>query len=51
MDNAKMYVMIDNLTDKNYISSFVIRANSNSALPTVLPGNGRSFNLGLNISF
>lgn len=36
------YLMADNLFDKTYASSYVIRRSATVAMPTYLPGNGRS---------
>jgi len=45
------YVQGDNLTDKTYASAFVIRNTGTTAMPTFLPGNGRSVTAGVTYKF
>lgn len=45
------YLAADNLTDKTYASSYVIRRSATSAMPTFLSGNGRSVVGGLTYRF
>ncbi|KAB0615375.1 TonB-dependent receptor family protein [Castellaniella defragrans] len=45
------YVQGDNLTDETYASAFVIRNTGTTAMPTFLPGNGRSVTAGVNYRF
>ena len=45
------YVQGDNLTDKTYASAFVIRNKGTTAMPTFLPGNGRSVTAGVTYKF
>lgn len=40
--HLRTYLAIDNLFDKNYVSTFVVRAHSQETLPTFLPGSARS---------
>jgi iron complex outermembrane receptor protein len=48
----KAYVAVDNIADKIYASSYVIRNNVGMPnQPTFLPGNGRSFTAGLSYLF
>ncbi len=45
------YVQGDNLTDVTYASAFVIRNTGTTAMPTFLPGNGRSVTAGITYQF
>lgn len=45
------FLVIDNLTDEIYNSSYVVRAESNELLPTFLPDNGRSVSAGVRLHF
>lgn len=45
------YLVADNLTDKVYASSYVIRRTATPAMPTFLPGNGRSLMAGLSYRY
>lgn len=45
------YIQADNLTDETYASAFVIRNAATEALPTFLPGNGRSLTAGISYKF
>lgn len=45
------YLMADNIFDKTYASSYAIRRSATVAMPTYLPGNGRSFFGGLRYAF
>lgn len=45
------YLAADNITDKTYASSYVIRDRATDAMPTFLSGNGRSFSAGLSYKF
>lgn len=45
------YVRADNLTDKTYASAYVVRAAARRIMPTFLPGNGRSIDAGVALSF
>ncbi|MFV0283434.1 MAG: TonB-dependent receptor family protein [Castellaniella sp.] len=45
------YVQGDNLTDETYASAFVIRNTGSAAMPTFLPGNGRSVMAGVSYKF
>lgn len=47
----RAFVRVDNLTDEEYASAFVIRNQSSAAQPTFLPGNGRSFSAGVQLKF
>lgn len=50
-DDWRAFFRIDNLTDEEYASAFVIRNRSNATQPTFLPGNGRSFSVGVTVNF
>jgi iron complex outermembrane receptor protein len=43
--------MADNIFDKTYASSYVIRRSASEAMPTYLAGNGRSFFGGVKYNF
>lgn len=45
------FVAADNLTDKTYASSYVIRRTATAAMPTFLSGNGRSIVAGLSYRY
>uniref|UniRef100_UPI003341EEFE TonB-dependent receptor family protein n=1 Tax=Castellaniella defragrans TaxID=75697 RepID=UPI003341EEFE len=45
------YLQADNLTDETYASAFVIRNSGTTAMPTFLPGNGRSVTAGVAYKF
>jgi len=45
------YLAADNLTDKTYASSYVIRRTATAAMPTFLSGNGRSIVAGLSYRY
>ncbi len=45
------YVQGDNLTNETYASAFVIRNTGTTAMPTFLPGNGRSVTAGVTYKF
>lgn len=45
------YLQADNLTNETYASAFVIRNAGTTAMPTFLPGNGRSITAGLAYQF
>lgn len=45
------YLMADNIFDKTYASSYVIRRSASEAMPTYLAGNGRSFFGGVKYNF
>ncbi|MGP1613608.1 MAG: TonB-dependent receptor domain-containing protein, partial [Pollutimonas bauzanensis] len=45
------YLVADNLSDKIYASSYVIRNTGTAAMPTFLSGNGRSVAAGVNYRF
>ena len=45
------YVQGDNLTNETYASAFVIRNTGTTAMPTFLPGNGRSVTAGVSYRF
>ncbi len=45
------YLQADNLTDETYASAFVIRNTGTTAMPTFLPGNGRSITAGVSYKF
>lgn len=45
------FISGDNLTNKTYASSYVIRNVGTAAMPTYLPGNGRSLSAGLTYKF
>jgi len=47
----RAYVQADNLTDETYASAFVIRDTGTTAMPTFLPGNGRSITAGASYRF
>lgn len=49
--NWSAYVAADNLTDKTYASSYVIRRTATAAMPTFLSGNGRSIVGGVSYRF
>ncbi len=50
-DFFNVFLKLDNITNKNYNSTFVIRERSNPDLPTFLPGNGFSARLGFTLDF
>ena len=47
----RLYANVNNLGDQTYNASYVVRDRSTAAMPTFLPGNGRSFNGGLVLSW
>lgn len=51
MGDWRGYIQGDNLTDKRYASSYVIRNRSTSEQPSFLPGNGRSVSTGITYQF
>ncbi|QLF95026.1 TonB-dependent receptor [Pseudomonas sp. ABC1] len=50
-EGFSVYLQGDNLTDKTYASTFVIRNRADASQPTFLSGSGRSLSAGLNYSF
>lgn len=49
--NWSAYIAADNLTDRTYASSYVIRRSATAAMPTFLSGNGRSIVAGLSYRY
>ena len=45
------YLTVDNLLDKRYASSYVIRNSATPNMPTFLSGTGRSFSAGVSFKF
>ncbi len=50
-DALRLYLKAENLADKVYQSSYVIRGLSKPTQPTFLPGTGRSVSVGVNIQW
>lgn len=50
-EGLSVYVQGDNLADKNYASSYVIRNRADASQPTFLSGNGRSLSVGAEYAF
>lgn len=50
-EGLSVYLLGDNLADKVYASSYVIRNRADASQPTFLSGNGRSLSVGAEYSF
>ena len=50
-EGLSVYVQGDNLADKTYASSYVIRNRADASQPTFLSGNGRSLTVGAEYAF
>jgi len=50
-DALKVYADMENITDQQYQTSYVIRGYSKATQPTFLPGFGPSYSVGLNYQF
>ncbi|MEP9319809.1 TonB-dependent receptor [Pseudomonas sp. LABIM340] len=50
-EGLSVYVQGDNLADKTYASSYVIRNRADASQPTFLSGNGRSLSVGAEYAF
>ncbi|ENT6114333.1 TonB-dependent receptor domain-containing protein [Pseudomonas aeruginosa] len=50
-EGLSVYLLGDNLADKVYASSYVIRNRADASQPTFLSGNGRSLSVGAKYSF
>ncbi|SDN91345.1 TonB-dependent receptor family protein [Pseudomonas jinjuensis] len=50
-EGLSVYVQGDNLADKTYASSYVIRNRADASQPTFLSGNGRSLSVGMDYRF